>query len=176
MTNDEKNERVTKIVGDFSVAYWRELCRQAGQFIPGMDIKMEPPTYLTPENIFQFAMEPQEWLVMAKYGAGLIDEDASYIYEICQGVAEWLFSLPNESHYTIPDSFADTEFGALWAAAFIRLQGDELITIAAAAEIAGVTVQAISQRVSRGTLRAYVDPFAGSRQGRRLVKKSEVYP
>lgn len=174
MTDDEKKQRVTKIVADFAVTYWRELCRQAGQFIPGMEMKMEPPTYLTPENIFQFTMEPQEWLVMAKYGAGLVDEDAGYIYEICQGVAEWLFALPNEARYTIPDSFADTEFGALWAAAFVRVQGDELITIAEAAEIAGVTVQAMSQRVSRGTVKGFVDPFAGSRQGRRLVKKSDI--
>lgn len=177
MTNDEKLQSVTRIVAEFAVAYWRDMQHRAGQYIPGMDMKMEPGEgiYLTPENIFQYTMEPQEWLVMAKYGAGLIEADSGYIYEICQGVAEWLFSLPNESLYHIPDFFYGTEFGALWAAAFIRVQGDELITITQAAELAGVSVQAISARIDRGTLRAYTDPFAPNpRQGRRLVKRGDV--
>lgn len=175
MTNDEKNARITNIVAEFAVAYWRELCRQAGQFVPGTDTKMEPATYLTPENIFQYTMEPQEWLTMARYGAGLIDADPAYIYEICQGVAEWLFAIPGSASYTTPDSFSETPFGALWAAAFVRVQGDELITIAEAAQLAGVTVQAISGRVDRGTLEAYTDPFSDNpRRGRRLVKRSDV--
>lgn len=175
MTTDEKNQHVTQIVAAFAVEFWRDLCHRAGQFVPGVDMKMEPPTYLTPDNIFQFTMEPQEWLTMARYGAGIIDADADYIYEICQGVAEWLFSVPGESNYTIPKSFYDTQFGALWAAAFVRVQGDELITIAEAAKIANVSVQAISQRIDRGTLQGYTDPLSPNpRQARRLVKRGDV--
>lgn len=174
MTNEEKNERITQTVAAFAVAYWQEIVRQAGQMVPGADGKIGM-TPITTENVFQMTMEPQEWLTMARYGAGLIDADNGYIYEICQGVAEWLFAVPGSASYTIPDSFSETPFGALWAAAFVRVQGDELITIAEAAEMAGVTVQAISQRIDRGTLKAYVDPLADNpRHGRRLVKRSDV--
>ena len=89
-------------------------------------------------------------------------------------MAEWLFSIPGMSQYEIPDVWYDSPMGALWAAAFIRTQGDELITIADAAKIAGVSVQAISARIDRGTLKAYTDPTSASRQGRRLVRKSDV--
>ena len=61
--------------------------------------------------------------------------------------------------------------------AFTRVQGDELITMAQAAQIAGVTVQAIAGRIDRGALTAYTDPASpGPNQGRRLVRRSDVAP
>jgi len=173
MTENERSDKVTQIVKEFSAAYWEQLRRQVGQFVPGADMKLPYDIWI--DNVLERTMEPQEWLVMARYGAGLIEADSAYIYEICQGVAEWLFAVPNASTYTIPDTFSDTPFGALWAAAFVRVQGDNLITITEAAVLAGVTVQAISGRIDRGTLKAYMDPMATNpRNGRRLVKKSDV--
>lgn len=173
MTKNDKLEKVTQIVKEFSAAYWEQLRRQVGQFVPGADMKLPHDIWI--DNVLERCMEPQEWLVMAKYGAGLIEADAAYIYEICQGVAEWLFAVPGSSSYTTPDSFSDTPFGALWSAAFLRVQGDSLVTITEAAELAGVTVQAISARIDRGTLKAYTDPMAPNpRSGRRLVKRSDV--
>lgn len=175
MTNEEKAERIKQIVAEFAAAYWAELRRQVSQFVPGADKSM--PVDIHVNNVLERTMEPQEWLEMAQYGAKLIDADSAYIYEICQGVAEWLFSVPNASTYTIPNSFSETPFGALWAAAFVRVQGDELITIAEAAELAGVSIQAISARIDRGSLMAYTDPMsANSRQGRRLVARGDVEP
>jgi len=59
----------------------------------------------------------------------------------------------------------------------IRIQGDELITINDAAKIAGVTVQAMSQRVTRGTLKSFTDPSANNPQReRKLVLRSDVEP
>ena len=174
MTENEKLDKVTQIVKEFAASYWEQLRRQVGQFVPGADMHLPHDIWI--DNVLERTMEPQEWLVMAKYGAGLIEADSAYIYEICQGVAEWLFAMPNASTYTIPDSFSDTPFGALWSAAFVRVQGDNLITIAEAAEMMGVSVQAISARIDRGkTLKGYVDPLATNpRSGRRLVKKSDI--
>lgn len=172
MTDDEKSAHITAIVTAFAAAYWERLRWQVGQFVPGADMSLPR---LGAEDIFTRTMEPQEWLTMARYGAQLSDAEAGYIYEICQGVAEWLFAVPGSYTYEIPRSFAQSEFGALWAAALIRSRGDELITIAEAAQIAGVTVQAISQRIDRSTLEAFVDPFTDNpRKGRRLVKRSDV--
>lgn len=50
----------------------------------------------------------------------------------------------------------------------------DLITLSEAAELMGVTVQAIDQRVNRLALAVYIDRSAPQRQGRRLVRRSEV--
>ena len=49
-----------------------------------------------------------------------------------------------------------------------------LITLSEAARLRGVSLQAISQAVTRGTLKAYHDPQAPRHQGRRLVLRSDV--
>lgn len=183
MTNEEKREHVARIVKEFTLEYLnRHLLWQLGQIVPGADnpapnvgevlrrLHSEPPA-----EALRFTLEPQEWLQMALYGAGLVEVDAGEIHEVCQGMAESLFAIPGHNAYQIPSQWAETEMGALWWAALIRAQGDELVTIAEAARIAGVSVQAISQRIDRGTLEAFVDPFStGERQGRRLVRRSDI--
>jgi hypothetical protein len=173
MTTIEKETEIRNIVATYALLYWRQLVWQVGQFVPGAD-EVGLRHQLNDENIFTHAMEPQEWLEMARYGAGLIDGDAGYIYEICQGMAEWQFGIADTSAYGIPDEWKDSPMGALWWAAYIRVQGDELITIAEAAKLAGVSVQAMSQRVDRGTVKAFTDPLSKERQGRRLVLRSDV--
>ena len=175
MTDQEKKEHARNVVENFARSYWNDRLRwQVGQFVPGGDMNM-PMLW---EDIIEKTMEPQEWLVMAEYGLGLHpDADDGYIYEICQGLAEWLFSLPDMHTYEIPDMWKDSPLGALWWAAMIRIQGDELITINDAAKIAGVTVQAMSQRVARGTLKSFTDPSANNpKRERKLVLRSDVEP
>lgn len=54
--------------------------------------------------------------------------------------------------------------------------GDDWITISEAAQIAGVSVQAMSQRATAGKIATRTDPDANQRQGRRLVRRSEIEP
>jgi hypothetical protein len=68
----------------------------------------------------------------------------------------------------------EDEFGALWAAAFIRCQGDALITISEAAEIAGVSLATMAARVDRGAIHAYIDPTEPNPQRRRRVRRAQV--
>lgn len=172
MTELEKRTYARQTVFEFTLQFWQDISYRVGQVVPGAQI---PHLSYDINELFQTTMEPQEWLTMALYGLGLApNEDPGEMYEICQSMAEWLFSIPGMSAYEIPDVWYGSPMGALWAAAFIRVQGDELITIAEAAQLAGVSVQAISQRIDRGSLKAFVDPVADSRQGRRLVKKSDV--
>lgn len=173
---------IETIVRDFTREYIeRRLLWQLGQIIPGADMHEQAQAVLQhlysdpPAASLRHTMEPQEWRTMAFYGAGLISAEADEINEICQGLAEWLFAVPGGSYsYTIPDDWAEHPMGALWWNAIIRAQGDELITLSGAAEIAGVTVQAISQRIDAGSLRAYTNPAAGKRQGRQLVRRSDI--
>jgi hypothetical protein len=96
------------------------------------------------------------------------------LMECIQTVMELLFASPVSGTYTIPSEFWGTQLGGMVARAQLWLRHDELITIADAAELRGVSVQAISQAVDGGRLTAYIDPDATQRQGRRLVSKSEV--
>lgn len=173
MTDSPQHAKIKTIVENFTRQLWQDMTWRLGQMIPGADGKV----ILTGEQFadpLRYMLEPQEWLTMAEYGAGLTEGDPLEILEICQSLAEWLFSIPGESAYEIPAIWYTTELGSLWAAAFIRCQGDELITIAEAAQLAGVTVQAIAARLDRGTLKAYINPLADERQGRRLVRKSDI--
>lgn len=174
MNEQEKREYAKKTVADFTRQFWHDMAWRAGQVIPGAGLPDLP--YDSDDELFRRTMEPQEWLTMALYGLGLLpNEDPAEVYEICQGMAEWLFSIPGMSRYDIPAIWYDCPMGALWAAAFVQVQGDELITIAEAARLAGVSVQAISQRIDRGTLTAYTNPDATNPQKeRRLVRKSDI--
>lgn len=180
MTNEDKRTEISRIVREFTIQYVQDrLLKQLAHIIPGAD--QQPVVrhvlmtlYESGSDALQYTLEPQQWLTMALYGAGEIDEDSGEIHEICQSMAEWLFALPNHARYEIPRQWAETDMGALWWQAIIRAQGDEMITIAQAAELAGVTVQAISQRISAGKLTGYINPLANERQGRRLVRRSDV--
>lgn len=182
MTDNDKRATITTTVAQFAQQYIESLLWQSGQIAPGAD-QNEPlraallALHRDPAEGLQHTMEGQEWLTMALYGAGLLDEDAGYMREICQGMAEWMFARPGGFYtYDIPEMWANTPMGALWWLAILRTEGDELITLTEAAQIAGVTVQAISQRIQRGSLRAFTDPFAPERQGRQKVRRSEVAP
>lgn len=168
MTRDE----IIAVVSQFASEYLSGLRWRAGQMVPGADMAIAPDIWR--DNVLERTMEPQEWLTMALYGAGLAEADSAEIYEICQSLAEWMFSIPGHYRYSIPDEWAETDMGSLWWLAYIRASGDELITIQEAASIAGVSPQAISARISRGTLRGFVNPQSPERQGRRLVRKSDL--
>ncbi len=180
MTINDNRAEITRIVREFTFRYIQDkLLWLLGQIVPGADEVPAVRAALVAlasgsPDALSYTMEPQEWLTMALYGAGAIDADAGEMQEICQGMAEWLFALPHHSNYDIPAVWVETEMGALWWQAAIRAQGDELITIAEAAELAGVTTQAMSQRVVRGKLKGYTNPLANERQGRQLVRCSDI--
>jgi len=97
------------------------------------------------------------------------------VHEGIQGLMEDLYCPRGLNNaYDIPARFYDTPLGQMVARAWLWLQGDELITLAEAAEMRGVTIPAMSQAVKDGRLTRYVDPNAGSRQGRTLVSRAEV--
>lgn len=157
----------------FTVAFVDSRAWQLGQIVPGLDAAIGEAVFV---GALSDTMQPQEWLDMALYGAGLMDADPGEMHDVCQSLAEWLFAIPGESAYAIPDAWADTPMGSLWWAAMVRAEGDALVTVAEAAALAGVSTQTISTRISRGTLRGFVDPAAPRHQGRRLVRRSDVAP
>lgn len=180
--NNDREAYARKVVGDFASEFWRDRAWQISQMLPFADMTslLLQANVRIPhgEDWLMRGMEPQEWLLMARAGLGLVEADndtKGEVYEVCQGLAEWLFHTPGGSGvYTIPDTWADHPLGQLWHLAMIWLAGDELITISEAAKLAGVTTQAIHGRIARGRLHVYIDPNAPAHQGRRLVRRSAV--
>ena len=187
MTPAEKTDYARATVAAFAADFWRDRAWQLSQMLPFAD-----PTSLlldahhhvpNGDEWLTHGLEPQQWLLMARAGLGLVTlppdpEDAELlrgeIYEVCQALAEWLFSIPGQAFYSIPTDWAEHPLGQLWHLAMIWIAGDQLITVAEAAKLAGVTTQAISGRITRGTLKAYIDPNAPQQQGRRLIRRSDL--
>lgn len=187
MTDDEKLAYAKRVVSEFSQEFWNDRSRQLGQMLPFsdpssllMDAGRKVPFL---EQWLEQGMEPQQWLLIARAGLGLIKlpdnrEDAEMlrgeVYESCQSLAEWLFGIPGISSYHIPAIWAEHPMGQLWHLAIVWVGGDELITIAEAARLAGISTQAVHGRIARGKLSAYIDPNAPAHQGRRLVRRSDI--
>jgi len=115
-------------------------------------------------------------IARAAAGARQHEEFGDGVLQECiQTIMELLFASPLLSTYDVPDVFWQSPLGAMVARAMIWLRQDELITLNQAAEIAGISVPAISQAVDAGRLHPYFDPDATNPQrGRRLVSRAEV--
>jgi len=114
---------------------------------------------------------------IARAAAGQREHDEvadEILAEEIQSVCESLFSTPATYTYTIPDAFWDTGLGMMISRAQLWLRGDQLITIAEAAQRFDKTIQAVSQAVNDGRLHGYRDPDANQRQGARLVSIQET--
>ena len=80
----------------------------------------------------------------------------------------------NVDDVDVPDVFWAHPLGEMCARALLWALEGELITLQEAADLARVSVQAISQAVGAGRIAGYVDPDASERQGRTLVKRVDV--
>jgi hypothetical protein len=100
--------------------------------------------------------------------------DQGEVYEGVQGLVERLFGIPGQSSYTIPVEFWQSDFGSIVLAALVWSQGDELITISAAAEISGRSVASISNMAKRGSLKQYIEVSEPNPQRRMRVLRSEI--
>lgn len=79
------------------------------------------------------------------------------------------------SAYRVPEDYWQTEIGRMFALARIWLDGDQLITIAEAAQIAGVSLSTMASRVNRGKVRNYPNPRAKNPQkAARLVVRTDL--
>lgn len=160
-----------EVIRLFLAEFWRERCWQINQSFAGAEVT---PRYVTPDQLYDNLLGLTLHDIALASERKMPDDRRGEVREACQQLAEWLFSIPGAYVYHIPRQFYETPIGSLWAGAMIWVQGDELITIATAARIAGVTEAAIGQRINRGTLTAYINPASSKRQGRRLVSRADV--
>ena len=131
------------------------------------------------EDDLRRTMLAESLSMIAHAAAGDFDREnemlVGEIYEHIQDLMEYLFAPPGLSMaYSIPNSFWESPLGSMVARAQVWLRGDELITLKEAAEIRGITIQAISQAVKAGRLTRYIDPDKPERQERTLVSRKEI--
>jgi hypothetical protein len=161
-----------QIIRDFLDNFWQDRCWQIEQTVLGATITPRHPG----ETLYQsgLAINLRDMARAATGDTPRNEQTIGEIRDICQQLAEYLFAAPGTSYtYHIPDEFSETPIGALWWRALLWCEGDELITIAEAARLAGVTEAAIGQSKR---IRKFVDPTAPARQGRRLVRRTAWKP
>lgn len=157
----------------FLRAYYERLKWNASQ---GFLITTMP--ILTDEALFSSPLANDlDELAHAALGEYRNETALGVVRETIQGFVESLFVVPSGTginYYDIPREWWNTPIGQMVARAQVFVRGDELITQAQAAELAGVTIQAIGQAIAWGRLNGYTDPDAPLRQGRLLVTRKEV--
>jgi len=98
---------------------------------------------------------------------------ANQVLEDCEKVEIWLNRGP--FFQKTPDSFWSTPVGFMILRARVWAHQDQLITLSTAAEISGMSLSVLSQRMTRGQLPGYRDPKVKNPKHGRRVRLSELY-
>ena len=168
-------EQYRETIEQFLLAYWTRRTWEIEQTILGVQIPL-----IAPDTLYNSALADQLAEIARCAGGGVQHSEDGFtegvIQEGIQDLMERLFCPPGlYTAYDIPSRFWEHPLGQMVARALLWIRGDELITLTEAAEIRGVTVQAISQAVKVGRLTRYVDPDAANPQrSRTLVSRCEV--
>ena len=170
-------DQYRETIEQFLLNYWNRRVWEIEQTVLGVQINPTPPDLLYNSALADQLAE------IARAAAGQIEHSHSedgftegIIQEGIQDLMERLFCPPGlYTSYDIPARFWEHPLGGMVARALLWIRGDELVTLTEAAEMRGVTVQAISQAVKAGRLTRYVDPDAANPQrSRTLVSRREV--
>jgi hypothetical protein len=101
------------------------------------------------------------------------EERAQQILKDCEQVEAWL-NQGAVSHKT-PDAFWTSPVGFMILRAKVWANQDQLITLSAAAEISGMSLSVLSQRMTRGQLPGYRDPNVRNPKHGRRVRLSDLH-
>ena len=112
---------------------------------------------------------------IAKASEGLLPwnpETATSVVADCQAFQSWLNQTPI-THRT-PDEFWTTPVGYMVLRALVWAEQDQLISLSDAAEISGMSLSVLSQRISRGQIPGYRDPKEKNPQRARRIRLSDL--
>jgi len=101
------------------------------------------------------------------------EELAGQILADCEAVETWLNQGP--VFHKTPDAFWTSPVGFMILRAKVWANQDQLITLSAAAEISGMSLSVLSQRMTRGQLPGYRDPGIKNPKHGRRVRLSELH-
>jgi hypothetical protein len=93
--------------------------------------------------------------------------------EDCEAVETWLNQGP--VFHKTPDAFWTSPVGFMILRAKVWANQDQLITLSAAADISGMSLSVLSQRMTRGQLPGYRDPSIKNPKHGRRVRLSDLH-
>lgn len=91
----------------------------------------------------------------------------------CEAVETWLNQGP--VFHKTPDAFWASPVGFMILRAKVWANQDQLITLSAAADISGMSLSVLSQRMTRGQLPGYRDPSIKNPKHARRVRLSDLH-
>ena len=91
----------------------------------------------------------------------------------CEAVETWLNQGP--VFHKTPDAFWASPIGFMILCAKVWANQDQLITLSAAADISGMSLSVLSQRMTRGQLPGYRDPGIKNPKHGRRVRLSDLH-
>ncbi len=101
------------------------------------------------------------------------EKKAAQILQDCEAVEAWLNQGPF-AHKT-PEAFWASPVGYMILRARVWAHRDSLITLSEAAQISGMSLSVLSQRMTRGQLPGYRDPRVKNPRRARRVRLSELH-
>jgi hypothetical protein len=117
----------------------------------------------------------QRLVRIAAAAENLVDwspQTAQDIRADCEAFEAWLNQTP-AAHRT-PEEFWNTPVGYLVLQARLWADQDQLISLKDAAELSGLSLSALSQRISRGQLKPYRDPHEPNPQRGRRIRLTDL--
>jgi hypothetical protein len=112
---------------------------------------------------------------IARASEGLLEwttETAEGVVNDCHAFQTWLNQTP-VTHRT-PEEFWTTPVGYMVLRALVWAERDQLISLSEAAEISGMSLSVLSQRISRGQMTGYRDPKEKNPQRARRIRLSDL--
>lgn len=100
------------------------------------------------------------------------EQTAAQVMEDCEIVETWLNQGP--VFHKTPDAFWTSPVGFMILCAKVWANQDQLITLSAAADISGMSLSVLSQRMTRGQLPGYRDPKVKNPKHGRRVRLSDL--
>lgn len=117
----------------------------------------------------------QRLVRIAEAAEGLLEwsaERAQSILADCNAFEAWQNQAPI-THRT-PEEFWNTPVGYMLLKARLWAELDRLTSLKEAAELSGMSLSALSQRISRGQLKHYRDPFEPNPQRARRIRLTDL--
>lgn len=166
------SEKSKQTITEFLNQWWSSLQWQVQETLLGTQLP-----HTTGEKLYESGLGSVLRQIAAGAEGLLPDDEATRgeTHEACQQVAEWMWARPGmPGAYHIPDEWWITPLGNLVWRALLWSEGDELLTVTQAAELAGVSVSAVSQWLMRGKLTTYRDLSEANPQRQTRVRRSEI--
>lgn len=167
-------EQYKETIHQFILAYYNRRRWEIEQAFIGIQVPMA-----TEDLLYNSALADQ-LAEIARAAAGKMEhsEDGwaeGVLMEGIQDLMERLFAPPGlGSAYDIPARFWETDLGQMVSRAMVWARRDELISVSEAAELRGVTIQAITNAVREGRLRRHINQDVVNPQHRTLVSRADV--